>query len=107
MNRARNLHPSPYRPDDLACARRVVTNPQILSLQDKVQRADILALAFSILSKDRQLRLGIDPTASRGPARVLHVPLAVFQAGPQLLRPRRKASLTIVPKNPATPEDAA
>lgn len=94
---------SPYSPDDLACARFVVTHADRLVGLDATERADLLALALTILRKDRALRLNLQD--HRAEAVIVRIPLAVFQAGP---RGRRLPALhrVVLPMTP-TPGDAA
>ena len=94
---------SPYRPDDLASARYVVTHADRLACLTEVERADILALALTILRKDRALRLNLQD--HRAEAVIVRIPRAVFQAGP---RGRRLPALhrIVLPVSP-TPGDAA
>jgi hypothetical protein len=99
---------SPYQPDDIAMCRHVVTHAQNLQALAAGDRAEILGAAYDILVKDRAARVaralaGDDAAARNAPARVLSVPLAVFQAG----RPRRRPRLLVVPRHPGTPGDAA
>lgn len=94
---------SPYSPDDLACARFVVTHAHRLAGLTEAERADLLALALTILRKDRALRLNLQDCRAEGV--IVRIPLAVFQAGP---RRRRLPALhrIVLPVTP-TPGDAA
>jgi len=94
---------SPYSPDDLACARFVVTHADRLAGLTGDERADLLALALTILRKDRALRLNLQD--QKAEAVIVRIPLAVFQAGPRgrrLPAPHR----IVLPLGP-TPGDAA
>lgn len=94
---------SPYQFQDLAMARHVVTHADALTAVTPETRAEILDLALTILRKDRALR--IHETLAQpiiGPARILRVPRAVFQAGPM-----RRKTQPLPPSHPLTPGDAA
>ena len=95
-----------YTPEELAAARWLVTNGQSYVHLDAATRRASIDIAWLILRKDRATRLPQPPKPNQTDhqtARVLRVPLAVFQAGPKLLRtPRHRITI-----NPSTPGDAA
>ena len=109
MTRARPQTPpcAPvYAPGELAAARWLVTNSQNYAHLDPDTRRAPTAIAWTILRKNRAIQQPqkakpSDPTTT---ARVLRVPLAVFQAGPSILRRQPRHRITI---NPSTPGDAA
>ena len=95
-----------YTPDELAAARWLVTHGQSYVHLDAPTRRASIDIAWLILRKDRAARLPQPPkprSTDHQTARILRVPLAVFQAGPKLLRtPRHHITIT-----PSTPGDAA
>ena len=98
---------SPYKPDDLAMARHVVTHAQALTAVTPETRAEIIDLALTILRKDRALRLHQTLTQPIGEGRILRVPLAVFQAGPARVRRRPPSPPNAPHPGHTTPGDAA
>lgn len=92
---------SPYTADDLACARFVVTHADRLAGLTDAERDDLLALALTILRKDRALRLNLQDQK----AEAVIIPIALFRAGRQ---PRRLPTLhrIVLPLGPM-PGDAA
>lgn len=94
---------SVYKPQDLATARHVVTHAQALTAVTSETRAEILDMAMTILRKDRAQRLDQTLAQPIGPARILRVPRAVFQAG--IIRARRRPLR--LQTGPGTPGDAA
>jgi hypothetical protein len=94
---------SPYKVEGIALARDTLTNLDLIRQWTPDQRRQIVEMAQAILQADRAHRLDLDPGASRGPARIVAVPLAVFQAGPRRCRHR---ALPQAP-HPFTPGDAA
>lgn len=95
---------SPYSADGLACARATLTNLTIMGSVTAEQRVDLVGMAFEILHKDRAARLGLQGEPL-GPARVITIPRAVFQAGRP--KPRRRPRLLVLPACGPTPGDAA
>lgn len=93
---------SPHKLENLALARDTLTNLPLLQNCQPEQRAELVRLAQAILHTDRAARLGLDPAAPQGPARVITIPRAVFQAGPRRVRILRRAT-----QRPTTPGDAA
>lgn len=97
------MAPSPYKIEGLQLARDTLTNLDLIRQWTPDQRRQIVEMAQAILKADRAHRLDLDQTASHGPARIVAVPLAVFQAGP---RRHRHRALPRLP-HPFTPGDAA
>lgn len=94
---------SPYSAEGLQLARDTLTDVETIRRWAPDQRRQLVEMAQAILQADRAHRLGLDPNAPRGPARVLTIPRAVFQAGLS----RRRHRLRIVPGGTFTPGDAA
>ena len=88
---------SPHKLENLALARDTLTNLRLLQDCSAEQRTDLVRMAQAILQTDRVCRLGLDAAALQGPARVIRIPRAVFQAGLRSSRTRRSS----------TPGDAA
>ena len=95
---------SPHKVEGLALARDTLTNLDLIRQWTPDQRRQIVELAQTILKTDRAHRLDLDQTEGRGPARILRVPQAVFQAGPPRASMR---ALPVPPPRPFTPGDAA
>ena len=94
------MTPSPYSPEGVGLARRVLTDTSYWANVTRDARAELTGMAFDILHKDRAARLGLTGTPPESP-RVIVIPHAVFQAGRRKpCRPR----LVVLPK---TPGDAA
>jgi hypothetical protein len=93
---------SPYCAEGVALARQTLADSRYLAGLSPADRSEIIGLAFDILRKDRAARLGLDPAAAQGPARVIAIPRAVFQAGPGF-----RHRLNLVRPRPGTPGDAA
>lgn len=109
MNRARPQTPSCapiYAPNELAAARWLVTNSQNFAHLDPDTRRASIDIAWTILRKNRAIQQPqkTKPTDPTTTARVLRVPLAVFQAGPIRLRRHPRHRITI---GPTTPGEAA
>jgi hypothetical protein len=95
---------SPYSDDGLADARAVVTDADLLATLPPLERARIIAMALTILRKDRGFREASRLQDTPTQALVLRIPRAVFEAGPKARRVTRKPRLTV---HPTTPGDAA
>lgn len=93
---------SPHKLENLALARDTLTNLELIRQWAPEQRRQMIELAQAILQTDRACRLGLDDAVPQGPARIIRIPLAVFQAGRTRNRPRRA-----VKAHPTTPGDAA
>lgn len=93
---------SPHKLESIALARDTLTNLDLISHWTPDQRRQMVELAQAILQTDRAARLGLDPAAPQGPARVINIPRAVFQAGR-----RQRRVLRVVGTRPTTPGDAA
>lgn len=93
---------SPHKLENIALARDTLTNLDLISHWTPDQRRQMVELAQAILQTDRAARLGLDSAAPQGPARVIAIPRAVFQAGCGARRIPR-----IVGNRPTTPGDAA
>jgi hypothetical protein len=93
---------SPHKLENIALARDTLTNLDLIGQWTPDQRRQIVELAQAILQTDRNARLGLDPAASQGPARVITIPRAVFQAG----RGQRHV-LRVAGTRPTSPGDAA
>lgn len=93
---------SPHKIESLVLARDTLTNVTLLAQCTPEHRAELVRLAQAILQTDLACRLGLDPAAPQGPARVIRIPRAVFQAGPRQHRLPRAANA-----HPTTPGDAA
>lgn len=93
---------SPHKLENIALARDTLTNLDLIGQWTLDQRRQMVELAQAILQTDRAARLGLDPATPQGPARVITIPRAVFQAGR-----RSRRILRIVGTHPTTPGDAA
>lgn len=101
------MNRSPYPAEGIALARRTLTDGTYLTGITPGDRAELVRLAFDILKKDRAARLGLDRSEPQGPARVITIPRAVFEAG--LSRPRQRPRRRRIVVRPITPDpgDAA
>lgn len=93
--------PAPHSPENIALARDTLTDTGLMASVTPLQRAELVKCALDILRTDRTARLGQTPIPTH--ARVIAIPLAVFQAGPAR---RHRPRLTLLP-HPHTPGDAA
>jgi len=93
---------SPHKIENLALARDTLTNATLLAGCTPEHRAELVRLAQAILQTDRVCRLGLDVDAPKGPARVIRIPRAIFQAGRVRNHARR-----VTGAHPTTPGDAA
>lgn len=94
--------PSPHSPANIALARATLADTDLMARVTPRHRAELVECALQILRTDRTARLG-PHAVPETPARVIAIPLAVFQAGPAR---RHRPRLMIVP-HPHTPGDAA
>jgi hypothetical protein len=106
MNAARPTTPRPgqlYAPGELAAARHLLTHAHSADPTDPTYSRAAIENAWTILHADRAFRT---PKRRRTTttARILRVPLAVFEAGP-IRRRQPRHRITINPTT--TPGDAA
>lgn len=108
MNRARTAAPRlafACAPDELADARYLLTHAQVIRHLPPAYRKATINTAWNILHMNRAAQSKPQPPKPSQTARVLRVPLAVFQAGPSILHRQPRHRITIGPTT--TPGDAA
>ncbi len=94
---------SPYAPEGIALARRTLTDGAYMTSVTPQARAELVQMAFDILHKDRAARLNLTP--QKAEAKIVTVPLALWQAGPGARRLARKTNPLLLTNR--TPGDAA
>jgi hypothetical protein len=94
---------SPYAPEGIALARRTLVDSTYMTSVTPEARAELVQMAFDILHKDRAARLNLTP--QKVEAKIVTVPLALWQAGPRARRLTGKPKLLLLTNR--TPGDAA
>ena len=106
MKHARPTAPRPgqlYTPGELAAARYVLTHAHSADRTDPTYSRASIENAWTILHADHAFRTPQPPKPTTT-ARILRVPLAVFQAGPIRLHRQPRHRITL---GPTTPGEAA